>query len=204
MKRIIFATKNSTKVEQMGRMLSVLKVPVIGMEQAGIKGEAEEDGDTLEENALRKARYAWERSRGCVVADDTGLFIDTLNGRPGIHAAWWAGDGVDIDAIRDFTLTVLLDRPMKDRWATFRTVAVVISPEGHEWSYEGSVRGVILPKPQAPSQPHMPYSGIFRPFSSDKVFAQMTVDEENAISHRGKAFAQVRDFLANVPWFRAL
>jgi XTP/dITP diphosphohydrolase len=93
---------------------------------------------------------------------------------------------------------------MNERWATFKTVAVVISPEGEEYSFEGSVRGVILPEPQAPSQPHMSYSGIFRPFSSDKVFARMTVDEENAISHRGKAFVKVRDFLEKVPWFKAL
>jgi len=204
MSNIILATSNPSKIEQIAKALSPLNATVVSMQKAGVKGEAEEDGDTLLDNALKKARYVWERTRGCVIADDTGLFIDVLHGRPGIRAARWAGANVTTDDIRDFTLMMLVDRPMMERWATFTTVAVVIAPDREEYSFEGSVRGVILPEHQAPSQPNMPYSGIFRPFNSGKVFAEMTAEEENFVSHRGRAFKKVRNYLKNVPWFKAL
>src|SRR4051812_32718199 len=127
------------------------------------------------------------------MGDDTGLFIDSLNGKPGIYSARWAGEQASTDEITQYTLRKL--EGVKDRSATFRTVVALISPNGVQKIFTGEVRGKILETPRVKPQPKMPYSPIFVPDGSEKVWAGMTTEEENAISHRGKAFRLVREYL---------
>ena len=192
---IILSTRNPSKAEQIKAMFLDTSITVLTLAEAGISGEAEEDGATLEENALKKAMYAYERavSGSWAMADDTGLFIDALNGEPGIKAARWAGENARTEEITIHTLNALKDAT--DRSATFETVVVLISPEGQKHAFSGKVRGKLLGAPRVPAQPKMPYSPIFVPDGSDLVLAQMTVEQENAISHRGKAFRLTRSFL---------
>jgi XTP/dITP diphosphohydrolase len=192
---IIMSTRNPSKVAQIGTMLGGQKFSVLSLSEAGIDGEAEEDGATLEENALKKAFFAWEFTQMWSIADDTGLFIDALDGQPGIYAARWAGKDATTEEIMNFTLDKLSGVPTKKRTATFKTVAAVISPDEVTGIFIGEVKGRILTKPRTKCQKGMPYSAIFVPNGQSKVWAEMSIDEANKISHRGKAFRQAWDFL---------
>lgn len=195
--RLILATRNESKALQIRQMLDALPVQVLTMSETNIEGEAIEDGSTLEENAYKKANYAWERGHvlDWVMADDTGLYIDALGGEPGIYAARWAGENAETDDITRYTLHKLDGVAEEERTALFRTVAVLIAPDGEKHVFEGSLRGVILTAPRAKAQPKMPYSPIFLPDGERLVFSQMTTEHENAISHRGKAFRKLRSFI---------
>lgn len=191
---IILSTHNPSKALQIKAVFNGSPLSVSTLAEAGIEGEAVEDGTTLEVNAAKKAWYAHEHSdkKSWTMADDTGIFIDALNGEPGVYSARWAGE-VSTAEITAYTLKRL--EGVTDRSATFRTVVVAISPEGIEHTFVGEVRGVLLIEPRVPPQPKMPYSPLFVPDGQEKVWAQMTTEEENAISHRGIAFRKARAFL---------
>jgi XTP/dITP diphosphohydrolase len=193
--KIILSTRNPSKAEQIKAIFDHPDIEVLTLTEAGIEGEAVEDGTTLEENALKKATYARENTNEKVwaMADDTGLFITALNGFPGIHAARCAG----INATTEETMQFILDKMkgIDDRSAFFETVVVLLSPDGEKYCFNGKVNGWLAKAPKTKPQPKMPYSPLFSPDGSDKVWAEMTIEEENAISHRGKAFRQVVEFL---------
>lgn len=191
---IILSTRNPSKASQIKTMFEGLPVRILTLEDANVRGEAIEDGKTLEENASKKVRFAWEQTKRWCPADDTGLFIDALGGQPGIHAARWAGLEAQTEEIMRFTLEKLKHIPQGRREATFKTVAAMINPQGELSIFMGEVRGTILSVPRVACQPKMPYSAIFVPDGQLKVWAEMSAGEENAISHRGKAFRQVYNF----------
>ena len=195
--KIILSTRNPSKAEQIKAIFAELPVTILTLDETDIEGEAIEDGSTLDENSLLKAMYAYEHSdmSTWTMADDTGFYITALNGQPGIKAARWAGETATTDDITQHTLKLL--EGANDRSAYFKTVVALISPEGDQYFFNGRVDGHILEAPRVKPQPKMPYSPIFVPQGHDKVWAQMEVDEENAISHRGKAFRMARDFLKN-------
>ena len=193
--RIILSTRNQSKIVQIAPLFSGLPLVVASLADAGIEGEAVEDGTTLGENALKKARFAREKTGEWAMADDTGIFIDALGGAPGIHSARWAGEGKSAEEILAFVLAELSGVSLPRRTATFRTVAALVSPEGEETVFSGSVQGVLLERPRVPCQPQMPYSGIFLLSEFQKVWAEMRTEEENAMSHRGKAFRAAREYL---------
>ena len=195
---IILSTGNRSKIEQIKAALEDLGIPILSLAEAGVVGEVEEDGSTLEENAFKKAQFVHSQTGKWSMADDTGIFIDALDGEPGIHSARWAGPNATTEQIRDFALQKLSGVPLEKRTATFKTVVVIISPNGEMDSFSGKVRGCLLETPRTPCQPNMPYSGIFVPDGQEKgkekVWAEMSVEEENAISHRGEAFRKVKNF----------
>ncbi|MDP3646295.1 MAG: non-canonical purine NTP pyrophosphatase [bacterium] len=191
---IVLSTRNQSKAQQIKALFDGLSISVLTLNEAGITGEALEDGATLEENALKKALFATQRSRKWSIADDTGVFIDALGEQPGIHAGRWAGERASTEDIMRHTLKMLAHVSSANRTGTFKTVAAIVAPDGMHFLFTGEVRGSFLNEPRTLCQPKMPYSAIFVPEGQTKVWAEMTVDEENAISHRGKAFAQVRDF----------
>lgn len=193
--KIVLSTRNPSKAEQIKAVFAGLPISVLTLDEIGISGEAVEDGETLKENALKKARYAFERAPAgnWSMSDDTGLAINALGGEPGVRSARWAGEGMATEQITHYCLDQL--KEAKDRSASFETVVALISPDGQEYFFSGKVDGVIVEEQKVAAQPKMPYSPLFKPEGSDKVWAEMTVEEENAISHRGKAFRQVREFL---------
>lgn len=190
--KIILSTGNQSKAEQIRAIFTGLSILVCTLDDEGIEGEAIEDGITLEENALKKALFA-HRPGTWSMADDTGLFINFLDGMPGVYAARWAGEDASTDEITQYTLRQL--EGVQDRSAIFKTVVALVDPNGEQLFFSGEVSGKILDAPRTKPQPKMPYSPLFVPEGSDKVWAEMTVDEENAISHRGKAFRFVREYL---------
>jgi XTP/dITP diphosphohydrolase len=193
--KIIVSTRNPSKVLQIKDLLAGLPLDVLTLAEAGIEGEAVEDGSVLQENAIKKARFAFENADHDVwaIADDTGLFIKALGGLPGVKSGRWAGESASTEETIDYCLNAL--RGIRNRSATFVTVVAVITPEGDEYCFEGSVNGRILEIARVKPQPKMPYNALFVPNGTDKVWAEMTVAEENAISHRGIAFRQAREFL---------
>jgi len=196
---IILATRNPSKTEQIKNLFRGSSVSILTPTEAGIEGEAIEDGATLQENALNKALFVWEQVSSpklWVAADDTGLFMPALNNEPGVRSARWAGDTATTEEIMLYTLNRLKD--MTDRSATFETLVALISPEGMYHFFSGKVHGKILEAPRTKPQPKMPYSPIFVPDGTDQVWAEMSVGFENTISHRGIAFRQVRAFLESI------
>jgi XTP/dITP diphosphohydrolase len=190
---IILSTRNPSKALQIQELFKDTGIHVLTLDEAGIEGEGVEDGTTLEENAFKKAQYAFEHSENSwTMADDTGLYITALDGAPGIHAARWAGD-VSTDEITQYTLKKIEGK--EDRSAIFRTVVVVLSPEGEKFVFDGEVAGSLLEVPPVPPQPMMPYSPLFVPDGHVKCWSEMTTEEENRVSHRGIAFRKVHEFL---------
>ncbi len=196
--KIVLSTRNPSKAEQIKAIFVGSSIFVITLDETHIKGDAIEDGKSLQENALKKALFVSERLnlREWVMADDTGLFINTLNGAPGIKASRWAGEMATTEQIMQYTLKQL--EGVADRSATFETVVSIISPEGKQYFFSGKVDGKILKSPRVPAQPKMPYSPIFMPDGTNLVWAEMTVEQENSLSHRGKAFRQARKFLESL------
>lgn len=193
---IILATRNPSKAEQIRAIFDGSGFRILTLEEAGIIDEAPENGRSLEANAIGKAFFAWVKA-GCetwTMADDTGLFIRALGGLPGVRSSRWAGDGKTTDEITRYTLERMAG--FTDRFATFKAVAVVVPPKvGIYRSFEGSLDGHILESAACPPQPKMPYSPIFVPACTGIVWAKMSIAEENAISHRGQAFRQAREFI---------
>lgn len=196
--KIILSTRNPSKAEQIKAALHNPLLEILTLSEAKIEGEAIEDGATLEENAYKKALYAMEKSgrQFWTMADDTGIFIKALNDEPGIKASRWAGEGKETDEITKYCLERL--NGSTDRSATFETCAVLISPTLEKHVFTGKVEGKITETPRTKPQPKMPYSAIFVPDGYDKSWAEMTTEEENKISHRGKAFKKVAEFLENI------
>jgi XTP/dITP diphosphohydrolase len=192
---IILATRNPSKAHQIQALFEGSSITVLTLDDVGVEGDAIEDGNTLQENAQKKVEFTRKQLKepSWIMADDTGLFIDALDGRPGIKAARWAGETATTDEITEFTLKHL--EGAADRSATFETVVAVMDPDGNEYFFSGKCPGKILETPRTKPQPKMPYSAIFQPDASSLTWAEMPVDEENKISHRGLAFSQVREFL---------
>jgi len=192
---IILSTRNPTKAFEIKAMLAGLDVEVLTLDDAGIQGEAKEDGDTLEENAEKKVDYAASqlKQRSWIMADDSGIFITALNGAPGVYSARWAGDEASTEEIMKFTLKKL--EGVQNRSADFRTSIVLQSPDGKKYYFEGLTLGQLADSPKANPKPAMPYTAIFSPDGTEKVLAEMTVDEQKGVSSRGKAIQHIAEFL---------
>lgn len=194
--KVVLATRNPSKLEQIRQVFDGSGIEILSMEEAGIQGEAVEDGTTLEENARKKALYVFGRYDGWdwIMAEDTGLFIPALRNEPGIRAARWAGEGATTEEGQAFALKQL--EGVEERVGSFATVVLLLSPTGQELRFKGEARGYFLNEPRCAPQPGMPYSGIFVPEEGGGlVWAEMPIEFENTISHRGKALAKARAFL---------
>lgn len=192
--KVILSTRNPSKTEQIKAIFVGSPLSIETLTDASIEGDAIEDGETLEENAMKKARFAHEHgeSGSWAMADDTGLFIEALNDEPGIRAARWAGENIGTEEMMQYCLERMKD--IGNRSATFQTTVAIVSPEGKECSFTGEVRGHLLESPRTAPQPKMPYSALFVPEGQELCWAEMTIEHENEISHRGQAFRKARAF----------
>ncbi len=191
---LILATRNPSKREQVQVSFAGSRYSILSLDDIGVKGEAIEDGKSLEENAAKKAWFVHDQQPHLwTMADDTGLFIKGLGGEPGIYPARWAGEGAETSKITDYCLKRM--GGLLDRSATFKAVVVVVSPSGEQYAFEGEVQGSMLKAPRVPPQSKMPYSALFVPIGDTRSWAEMSTEEENAVSHRGETFRKVRTFL---------
>ena len=188
---LVFASNNEHKLEEVRRILGD-KFEIISLTDIGCTDDIPETADTLEGNALQKARYIHEHYGADCFADDTGLMVDALNGAPGVHTARYAGPGHDSEANIDKLLGELAS--CTDRKARFRT-AVTLILDNKEYIFEGSVEGSIATERQGDGG--FGYDPVFIPDESGKAFALMTPEEKNEISHRGRAMRRLADFLTD-------
>jgi XTP/dITP diphosphohydrolase len=187
-RRLVLASANPDKVDEIRRILT----GVVLVDRPDDLGEVVEDGATLVDNARLKAAAVCAHTGMEAVADDTGLFVDALDGRPGVHTARLAGpDATYADNVQQL-LTELAGEA--DRGAEFRSVAIVVAPDGTELVTEGSVRGTIATAPRGKSG--FGYDPVFVPDEGDgRTFAEMTEAEKHALSHRGRAFGELARLL---------
>lgn len=157
-------------------------------------GKTIEDGTTIDENAIKKALFAHQPGK-YAMSDDTGIFINALGGQPGVLSARWAGEKATTDEITQHTLKQMEGKT--DRSATFRSAVALIDPDGDIHIFHGESRGTLLEFAKVKAQPDMPYSPIFVPEGRTMVYAEMTPEAANEISHRGKAFAKAFRFLVS-------
>lgn len=191
MKKIILATHNKGKVREMKEILSNLDIDILTKDDAGIDIDPEENGSTLEENALIKAKAIYAIKEIPVIADDTGLFVEALNGAPGVRSARYAGmDGND-SANREKLLDELKD--IHNRKAYFETVVCFIDSKGHETFAKGRCYGTI--NREEAGDNGFGYDCLFTPQGESRTFAEMSNEEKNKLSHRAKALNQLRILL---------
>ncbi|MCA4783248.1 RdgB/HAM1 family non-canonical purine NTP pyrophosphatase [Empedobacter stercoris] len=188
---LIFATHNNNKVKEVTKMLpSYLSMK--SLTAIDFFEEIEETGETFEENALLKAKTIFNKTGKNVFADDSGLVIEALDGAPGVYSARYAGTGKDEDNIAK-ALKELDGKT--NRKAYFISIFCLIL-NGKEYFFEGRVNGTIATEIMGNNG--FGYDPIFIPDGFSKSFAQMTPEEKNAISHRGKAIGKLNNFLTNL------
>jgi XTP/dITP diphosphohydrolase len=193
MKDILFATANAHKILEIASLLGP-EYRLKSLAELGIKEDIPEDGDTLEENALAKARFLFERFGIPCFADDTGLEVAVLGGAPGVRSARYAEASGDMMARSAANIRKLLEALSRhtDRNARFRTVIAYLDGE-KEWLFEGIVNGTILEEPTGSGG--FGYDPVFVPQGSARSFAEMSLEEKNALSHRARALKQFLAFL---------
>ncbi|MBP5548117.1 MAG: RdgB/HAM1 family non-canonical purine NTP pyrophosphatase [Bacteroidales bacterium] len=195
MKKMIFATNNKHKLQEVSEMLNGI-VQIKSLEESGLSGEIPETADTLEGNALQKAMWVYERSVDCksnicgCFADDTGLEVEALDGRPGVYSARYAGEHCSFDDNINKMLGEMEGKT--NRRACFRTVICLIE-DGKPQFFEGRVDGEILTERHG--KEGFGYDPIFMPDRFAVSFAEMPLEVKNRISHRGRAIAKLVEYL---------
>jgi XTP/dITP diphosphohydrolase len=185
MKQIVLATNNRNKFNEMVEALGRTGIHFSPAWSYPGAPEVAEDGESLEDNSLKKARALCEFTNLPALSDDTGLFVDALQGRPGIFAARYAGENCTYeDNVRKMLLE-LSGVPWEKRMALFRTIITIYYPDGHYDQVAGEVFGKITLVPKG--EKGFGYDPIFLPAGQERVFAELTLEEKNRISHRGKA-----------------
>lgn len=192
MNSLIFATNNANKITEVNAILSG-KLTVISLKDAGIERDIPEPFDTLEENALTKARtIANITGRNCF-SEDTGLFVDALNGEPGVRSARYAGEASNANNNIEKLLTKLAG--IENRKAYFKTVVALILDK-KEYLFEGTCKGTIIANRLGTSG--FGYDPVFVPDGAANTFAEMSIAEKNIFSHRKKAISAFVTFLDKV------
>lgn len=187
--KLVFATNNAHKLREVSQVVGD-KFTLLTPRECGIDEDIPEEQPTLEGNALQKARYIYARTGLDCFADDTGLEVDALAGEPGVRSARYATDGHDDEANK----RLLLERMqgVEARGAQFRTaIALIIG--GKEYLFEGIVRGNITLEEQGDGG--FGYDPLFVAEGCEQSFAEISAEEKNAISHRGRAVRKLAEFL---------
>ena len=186
---LVFATNNAHKLSEV-RAIAGTRFSIISLKELGCFDEIPETGVTLKENALQKAQYIHDRFQSNCFADDTGLEIEALNGKPGVYSARYAGEHC---SFQDNVRKVLNElQGVTNREACFKTVIALIL-DGKNYFFEGKIDGEIIE--HAKGIQGFGYDPIFKPLGYSKTFAEMTEAEKNSISHRALATQKLNDFL---------
>ncbi len=189
--KLLFASSNKHKADEIRKMLPA-RFELLTLADLNLQEDIPETANTLEGNAVLKANFITQRFGIDCFADDSGLEVSALNDEPGVHSARYAGEHRnDADNIRK-VLTKL--KGATDRQARFRTV-IALNLNGEQHLFEGTVDGQILTEPRGTEG--FGYDPIFQPEEENRTFAEMSMDEKNAHSHRARALKKMMDFLAS-------
>jgi len=192
-RELVLATRNRHKGEELAALLGDLGIGIRTLDEFPEVPDVIEDGETCEANAIKKARAVSKATGLMAVADDTGLEVDALGGRPGVFAARYAGEHATYEDNWRKLLQELSGVPRKRRTARFMTVAAMALPSGEVHVTTGQLEGVISEEPAGARG--FGYDPVFFVPELGKTLAQLSAEEKNRISHRAKAFAQVREIL---------
>ena len=191
--KVVIATHNKDKLKELKKGFSTLNIDLLDLFSFPQIGEIIEDGNTLEENALIKAKYVHKITGLPVIADDTGLEVNALDGKPGVYTARFAGENCSYDDNVNKMLKVLENVKDVNRGAVFKTVMAFIDKKSELLS-EGKVKGIIAKNKKGLAG--FGYDPIFYVVEEGKTFAEMTIEKKNIISHRGKAIKNLLPKLA--------
>ena len=194
--QIVLATHNKDKFKELYSCLKSLNVELLSLDQFPEIKEIIEDGKTLKENALIKARTVNQLTLLPAIADDTGLEVDALKGKPGIYTARYAGENCSYSDNVNKMLLEMKNIPMENRTATFRTVMAYVD-KNMELTNEGFVKGIIFDKIKGLGG--FGYDPIFYVLEKNKTFAEMNIEEKNLVSHRSRAIMALKaDLVSNL------
>jgi XTP/dITP diphosphohydrolase len=193
-RELVLATRNRNKVIELVALLGDLGITIRTLDEFPDAPDVVEDGDTCEANAVKKARVIAEFTGLPAVADDTGLEVDALGGRPGVYAARYAGEDATYEDNCRKLLRELTGVPREQRTARFLTVAAIALPSDGIRVAQGTLEGVIAE--EASGTLGFGYDPVFLIPKLGKTLAQLPADQKNMISHRAKAFAKVREMLS--------
>ena len=192
--KIIFATGNRDKLREIREILGDLGHDILSMEEAGVEGDIVEDGTTFGENAEIKARTVWEKTGDIVLADDSGLVIDCLGGEPGIYSARYM-EGHPYSERNKVLIERVNASGSSDRSARFVCNIAAVLPDGTVEHAEATYEGIIADAPAGENG--FGYDPILYLPELGKTSAELSEEEKNAISHRGKALRAMREILKN-------
>ena len=187
--KLVLASKNQKKLKELRDILSAQGVEVVSEAEVGVDVDVEETGTTFAENAYLKAHAVMEATGLPAVADDSGLCVDALNGAPGVYSARYGGP--ELDDVRRYRLLLENMRGQLDRRCRFVSAICCCFPDGSKVEAEGECAGTLAYAPRG--EDGFGYDPIFFLPEQKKTFAQLTAEEKNAISHRGKALAAFRE-----------
>lgn len=196
MKEVIIATKNAGKAKEFQHIFSQYQITVKSLLDFEEIEDIVEDGETFEENALIKARAIAKQFNQVVIADDSGLEVDALHGRPGVYSARYAGEGRDDQANIEKVLSELEGIPTEQRGARFVCALALVTPEGEESVVRGTCEGQILT--ECLGSEGFGYDPIFYLPELEKTMAQIPKHQKNVLSHRADAFAKLQTILMNL------
>jgi len=202
MPRLVLATRNAHKVTELRRILDGVSLPsgeaieLVGMDAYPEVADVVESGVTFAENALLKAHAVAQATGLPAIADDSGLAVDVLGGSPGVFSARWAGRHGDDRANLELLLAQLGDVPDQHRQAHFACAAAFARPDGKDHVEHGRLSGVLIREPLGGNG--FGYDPIFVPDGDTRTTAELTAEEKNAISHRGRAFRALTAELAGL------
>ncbi len=191
--KLVIGTNNPDKVIEIREMLKETNFEIKTLKDLNVSIEVEEDRDTLEGNAIKKAEEMWAVVNFPCTADDTGLFVDALDGAPGVYAARYAGEDVTYEDNRKKLLKELDGIPEEKRSAFFRTVVCYYYGKDKYELFDGICKGRILTNERG--EKGFGYDAVFLPDGSDRTFAELSTEEKNLISHRAKAFNKFKEYL---------
>ena len=193
MKRLVVATRNRGKIIEINALLAGLVDQISSAADFFDFPETVEDGATFEENALKKAREAVRFSGLPALADDSGLVVEALNGRPGVFSARYAGDGAGDAANNARLLEECLNIATEQRQAAFVCLLAFVTPDGVERLFSGTIAGRIIS--EARGEGGFGYDPLFLVDGFDRSMAELSLAEKNSISHRAQAFRKFREYL---------
>ena len=189
---IVLATHNRDKREELQEALSEFTVEILSLNDFPFIGEIEEVGQTLQENSMIKAKTVHNLTQLPVIADDTGLEVEALNGAPGIYSARYAGEDVTYEDNVNKLLAEMENIPLENRKAQFRTVISFVDKDRELWT-EGTIKGII--GETAKGKNGFGYDPVFFVPELEKTFSELSIGEKNKISHRGLAMKKFRILL---------
>lgn len=198
-KPLVLATRNQGKIGEFKALLSDFHIEIKSLQDFGPLPPIKEDGATFEENAYKKAHLTAKMLGFPVLADDSGLMVDALGGRPGVHSARYAGENAS-DKENNLKLLEAM-KGLKNRKATFKCVIIIAVPRGPALTYEAVCDGEIIHEMKGAHG--FGYDPVFYYPPLKRTFAQMSIEEKNWVSHRGKAMAELREEFDKVlVWLR--